>query len=82
MKLHISCKESVDYINKKEEAKISFWQQVQLWNHLAICSLCKRFAKQNKTLTELFKKSETSSNVQFTEEEKNNIIHTLTITEE
>jgi hypothetical protein len=82
MKFHISCKEAVDHINKKEEAKISFLQQVQLWNHLAICSLCKRFAAQNKMLTQLFKKTEAPKDIQFSTEEKSKLIHTLATSEE
>ncbi|TAH09833.1 MAG: hypothetical protein EAZ12_05720 [Sphingobacteriia bacterium] len=46
----ISCKTAVDYISKKEEGKLSLFQRFQLWRHLAICYLCKRFEQQNKII--------------------------------
>ncbi|MBX9734300.1 MAG: hypothetical protein K2X37_09575 [Chitinophagaceae bacterium] len=82
MKLHISCKEAVDHINKKEEGKLSIWQKIQLWNHLAICVLCKRFSIQNKMLTKLFKQTDDFATHQFTNEEKKKIIDTLVTTED
>jgi hypothetical protein len=47
----ISCKEATDFISRKEESKLSFRQRWQLWQHLAICSFCKLFYKQNKIFT-------------------------------
>lgn len=82
MKLHISCKEAVDRINKQEEGKLGIWQKIQLWNHLAICILCKRFSLQNKMLTRLFRKTDDFTSHQFTPEEKIKIIDTLVTTED
>ncbi len=48
--MSISCKKATDYISKKEEGKLTLFQRYQLWRHLAICSLCKRFDKQNKQI--------------------------------
>jgi hypothetical protein len=48
--MSISCKQAVDYISKKEEGKVTVWQKYQLWRHLAVCYLCKRFEKQNKQM--------------------------------
>lgn len=48
--MSISCKQATDYISKKEEGKLTLFQRYQLWRHLAICSLCKRFDKQNKQM--------------------------------
>jgi hypothetical protein len=54
MNITITCKKAVDYISKKEEGKLSLWQRVQLWRHLAICGLCRRFAEQNDTIKAMF----------------------------
>lgn len=48
MKTDITCKKAVDLISKKEEGRLSAWQRFQLWKHLAVCSLCRHFSKQNK----------------------------------
>ncbi len=53
----ISCKTAVDYISKKEEGKLNFIQKYHLFLHLAICYVCKRFEKQNKLITSIFKTS-------------------------
>ena len=45
---NITCKKAVDLISKKEEGKISLQQRFALWQHLASCSLCRHFSKQNK----------------------------------
>ena len=50
MKGSITCVQAVDYISKKEEGKLSSWKRVQLWRHLAVCSLCKIFSVQNKVI--------------------------------
>ena len=47
----ISCKEATIFITKKEEGKLSLGQRIQLWQHLLICSLCRLFNLQNKTIT-------------------------------
>lgn len=47
----ITCKQATDYISKKEEGKITLQQRYKLWQHLAVCSLCKMFSKQNKVIT-------------------------------
>ncbi len=52
----ITCKQAVDYISKKEEAKLTLRQSVQLKYHLAICRFCKSFERQNKLLASVFKR--------------------------
>ncbi len=75
----ISCKTAVDYISKKEEGKLSLVQQFQLWRHLAICYLCKRFEKQNKIIIDSIKSHSSSNyiNEQLNPEEKQSIITVL-----
>lgn len=57
MKLHITCKEATDRISRKEEGRLSMVQRVQLWLHLATCSLCRLFNKQNRIITGSARKS-------------------------
>jgi hypothetical protein len=54
MKASITCKKAVDLISKKEEGRLSLRQRFQLWRHLAVCSLCKTFAAQNKVIKQAF----------------------------
>ncbi len=46
-----SCKKSTFLITKKEEKKLSVWEDVQLSIHLFFCKWCKRFQKQNHLLS-------------------------------
>ena len=55
--MSITCKQAVDYISKKEEGKLSPLQKIQLWRHLAICSLCRIFSEQNKLFAKIAGKS-------------------------
>ena len=71
MNITITCKKAVDYISKKEEGKLSVLQRVQLWRHLAVCNLCRRFADQNDTINAMFKKH--VSHHHLTDDEKKNI---------
>lgn len=50
----ITCKQAVDYISKKEDGKLSAGQRFRLWQHLAICSICRSFYKQNKIIRTAF----------------------------
>ena len=55
MSMKITCKQAVNYISKKEEGKLSAAQRFALWRHLAICSLCRLFSQQNKTIVKAIK---------------------------
>ncbi|HEX6179878.1 MAG TPA: hypothetical protein VFZ47_01455 [Chitinophagaceae bacterium] len=55
MSIKITCKQAVHYISKKEEGKLSPAQRFALWRHLAICSLCRLFSQQNKTIAKAIK---------------------------
>jgi predicted anti-sigma-YlaC factor YlaD len=50
----ITCKQAVDYISKKEDGKLSAAQRFRLWQHLAICSICRIFYQQNKIIRAAF----------------------------
>ncbi|MGC3947826.1 MAG: hypothetical protein QM762_25520 [Chryseolinea sp.] len=73
---NISCKEAVELILKKEERKISLFQRISLWRHLAICSLCRIFSKQNNHINESMRKRQ-GNQVTLSEEDKNKIIRNV-----
>lgn len=73
---HISCKEAVEFILKKEEGKLTFLQRLSLWRHLTICSLCRFFSMQNDLMNQTMKERQRK---QFTlsEKEKEKIIQSV-----
>ena len=73
----ISCKTAVDYISKKEEGKLNFIQKYHLFRHLAICYICKRFEKQNKEITTIFKSSASKEIDTLKQSDKEVIINAL-----
>ena len=76
MSFKITCKQAVHYISKKEEGRLSAAQRFALWRHLAICSLCRIFSTQNKTIARAMKETEDNS-VILTESDKNEMIKTI-----
>ncbi len=50
-RLILSCKKATYLISLREEGKLPPYQQVQLRIHLAVCSMCKLFAKQTAFIT-------------------------------
>ena len=73
----ISCKEAITFILKKEEGRLSLWNRLKLWRHLAICSLCRIFLSQNKLINKFVRKQ--NSQHQLSEAEKERIVnHVLT----
>jgi predicted anti-sigma-YlaC factor YlaD len=44
--LNTSCKKATYLVSKKEEARLSFLEKIQLRSHLAICSMCRKFESQ------------------------------------
>lgn len=77
MGIHITCKQAVDYISKKEENKLSVLQTVKLRYHLAICSLCKIFSQQNALIIKAFKNIEAQEEFVLPEEKKEEIIEAV-----
>jgi hypothetical protein len=45
------CKKATFLLSKKEEAKLTWLEQVKLSAHLGICHSCKRFEKQTILIT-------------------------------
>jgi hypothetical protein len=76
MKTGITCKQAVDYISKKEEGRLSATMRFQLWKHLAICSLCRLFSAQNKTMINAMG-HEHDSTESLSIQEKEKIVHSV-----
>lgn len=74
MKVSITCKQAVDYVSKKEEGKLSSWQRMQLWRHVAVCSLCRLFALQNKIIIKSLSEQNQDQDYHLPEEKKQEII--------
>ena len=77
MRLHITCKEAVDYLSKKEEKKLTILQKSKLKYHLAICSLCKIFSIQNKIITKALSGYNSPENYYLNKEKKEEIIEAV-----
>ena len=76
-KVFITCKEATTFISQKEEGKLPFLQRIELWIHLAICSVCKLFVKQNKTIIKNIHGLEENIDASLSEKEKQVIIDKL-----
>ena len=53
----ISCKQSTELVLQKQHGKLSVKQNLQLLSHLAICSFCLLFVKQNSLIDKALIKS-------------------------
>lgn len=73
----ISCKQAIDYISKEEEHKLSIVQRIQLWHHLLICYVCKRFKQQNTIIINAAGKTEGLPTIQLAKEDKVALIKVL-----
>lgn len=51
MRLMITCEEATDWISREEEGKLSLFRGLRLRLHIILCVFCRRFNKQNKTIT-------------------------------
>ena len=73
----ISCKKATDYISRREEGKLSLQQRWQLWQHLAVCTFCKLFSKQNKIISKSAPHLHEHIHATLTEEQKQSLIEAL-----
>jgi flagellar biosynthesis/type III secretory pathway chaperone len=73
----ISCKEATKFISQKEEGKLSFHQRWQLWQHLAICAVCRLFNKQNKVIINNTPHLDDYNDALLSQSEKESIISAL-----
>ena len=72
----ITCKQAVDYISKKEESRLSAVQRFQLWRHLAVCSLCRIFSRQNSIIIKALKNS-SDTRADLSDQQKQEIIASI-----
>lgn len=73
----ISCKQATDFISRKEEGKLSLRKRWQLWQHLAICSFCKLFYKQNKIISNTAPHLQEDPDATLTPQQKEALISAL-----
>ena len=73
----ISCKEATKFISQKEEGKLTFHQRWQLWQHLAICAVCRLFNKQNKVIINSATHLHDYNDALLTQSERESIISAL-----
>lgn len=50
LSLLFNCQKATLVVQKREEGKISLWENLRLQVHLSVCSYCRRFAKQSDML--------------------------------
>lgn len=70
----ITCKHATDLITRQEEKRLGWQERLQLMRHLAACSLCRIFSKQNKWLNTWLRSDKSSAAQQLAAEEKQAII--------
>ena len=75
MKDTITCKKAVDYILRREEAKLLGKRRFSLWRHLQGCELCRCFLSQNKLLNDFVKIHYTLQAPQLSRVDKEQLIN-------
>ena len=69
----ISCRQSTEWVIKKEHGKLSVKENLQLLSHLSICSICKLFAQQSKLINKAISKTGDLIKVSFSPAEKKDL---------
>ncbi|OFY97234.1 MAG: hypothetical protein A3K10_05780 [Bacteroidetes bacterium RIFCSPLOWO2_12_FULL_31_6] len=59
--LHLNCKKATEMVEQNNFVRLSFWGNLKLKLHLAICSACKTYQQQSLTIDQFFKKHAESS---------------------
>ena len=73
----ITCKQSTEWVIKKEYKKLSVKENLQLMSHLAVCSFCRLFQEQDTLMSEALYKSGSRKLFQLTQEEKMKLFHSI-----
>ncbi len=55
----ISCKQSTEWVIKKEDGHLSVKENIQLLSHLAVCSFCRLFSRQSLLINKAYKNKNT-----------------------
>ncbi len=53
----LTCKEASFLVSKKLDGNLNRRERIRLWLHLAMCSLCRHYARDVKKLHEMMKKA-------------------------
>ena len=53
----LSCKEASFLVSKKLDGNLNRRERMGLWLHLALCILCRHYARDVKTMHEMMKKA-------------------------
>lgn len=75
--LNISCKKAAEYMCKKEERSLTFWQRFKLSYHLLVCGVCRTFQQQDQWLRTNVTKVDDHCKGCLTEEDKRAILQKL-----
>lgn len=59
--LHLNCKKATEMVEKQAVVRLSFWGNLKLKLHLAICSACKTYQQQSLAIDQFFKEYSESS---------------------
>ncbi len=72
-----TCRQSTEWVIKKENKELSVKENLQFISHMAICSLCRLFARQNTLINKSIHKHERMEAVRLTSEDKNELIRSV-----
>lgn len=73
----ITCKQSTEWVIKKEQKKLSVKEKLLLLSHLAICSYCRLFQKQSSFINKALNNIESKEIFNLTSEEKKDLEHSI-----
>lgn len=59
--LHLNCKKATEMVEQQTFVQLSFWRNLKLKLHLAICSACKTYKQQSLAIDQFFKEHSESS---------------------
>jgi hypothetical protein len=77
--LNISCKKAAEYMCKKEEGSLTFWQKFQLAYHLLICGVCRVFQQQDQWLQKNLGKVDDHCKGCLSDAEKKSILEKISL---
>ncbi len=69
-----TCRQSTEWVIKKENNELSVKENLQLLSHMAICSFCRLFARQNTLINKSLHKNERMEALRLTSEDKKELI--------
>ncbi len=73
----ISCKQSTEWVIKKEYKRLSVKENLQLLSHMAICSVCRLFQSQNLFINKALYASKSNEIFHLSAKEKNDLFQSV-----